>query len=466
MGTTNKLVARRPPAGQEQMQTTRPEPIDFDEKPKGKRGTPVKKPAQPDKEYKLNDDWWDTLSPNQQREYQEEHPKSKYADERVKDEQDSGDGEDEAEDVEVREPKDESKDIKKFNDYNRQTENFNVTKMPKRPQGPGLGEGQSKKGLEPGAKGTGLKKGQPVKKGPEPELKDEPRKPASLPSPKMRDKPKASDTADDWQEDNSRKTTVNRKGNNGHGMVKQRVSPKELQERIDQFSDEEQDFLENGGTEPKSKQREALGKFIVKDAKNLAGGYIRDAGSALSGLNSVRKILKGDRLEPSDWKKLGKMMFNMAGWMVATGLSGGSLGAGFLAFGALKHAIVPAVGYMFKKDWTHKPKQGKRKLDLDENSDSWFKDEDGNSIPTKKSKAKPAAKKPDPKDKEYQEFLKWKKSKGQHASLVEAADGSDEELLTLMFERLGDYMAEGTIPNSAWQQAILDHPGKDHSSKT
>lgn len=448
------LVARRP-AGQDQMETTRPEPIDFDEKPK--RGGRVKPASKPDKEYKLNDDWWDTMSPEQQRQYQKDHPKSKYADERIKDEQDNGgpdeegDGpESEEDEVEVREPKDEAKDIQKFNNYNRQTENFNVTKMPKRPTGPGLGEGPAKKGLEPGAKGTGLKKGQPVKKGPEPELKDEPRKPASLPSPKMRDKPKARDTADDWEEENGREPTRNRKNSPGHGLVKRRVSPEQLKEKIEQFSDEEQDFLEQGGTEPKSKQREALGSFLKKDAKNLAGGYIRDAGSALSGLNSVRKILKGDRLEPSDWKKLGKMMLNMTGWLVATGLSGGSFGAGFLAFGVLKHAVLPAVGYMFKKDWTHKPKK-KRKLDLDENSDRWLKDaDDDDDEPFKK---KPAAKKKAP-------------ARKRHASLVEAADSSDEELLTMMFDRLGDYMAEGTIPNSAWQQAILDHPGKDHSSKT
>jgi hypothetical protein len=411
----------RKPAGQEQMETTRPTPFNFEEK-KGRGRARQVKPSGPDKEYKLNENWWDALSPEQQRHYQEEHPNSKYADEQIKDDHDDQDVDDEGTATEEPQvpkkpkavkgpPKDEVSDIQQFKDYNLKTQNFNVT-QPKRPKGPGLGEPNTKKGLDD-----------------RPAIDRVPAEP-----PKMRDLkdvPKLKDVED-------RQPTRNRKGGAGHGLVK----TKQLKDAVTKLPEQEQKFLTDGGMEPKSKQREALGSFLKKDARNLAGGYVRDAGSALEGLNSVRKILSGDRLEPSDWKKLGKMMLNLTGWLAATSLSGGSLGVGFLAFGALKHAIVPAVGYMFKKDWTHKSKT-KRKIDWDRNSDRWLKDEDeDDSLVPSKSKSK--------------------KSQKRHAAVL-AADNT--ELLTMMFERLGDYMAEGTIPASAWTQAILDHPGKDHSSK-
>lgn len=224
--------------------------------------------------------WWDALPDELKKDYIEEHPNSKYA----KEYRSKGEGE--------------SEEAPKESDKNQ---------LVKRPTPPVVKEKPKKEVKDV----TDVKDKQQVLEGPNKHLtKDEIHK-------RMKE------------------------GRPGSLKSKRHEVSREVKTKLKQIPRASAEFAQKVFDNPLGEEVKYQTKLAARDVKRAAQGLWKDTKSAASATSGAAKLLTGRKPSSSEWKGLGKTLFNVATAVAVGSTLGLAAGPALLVWGAAKYFIAP-----------------------------------------------------------------------------------------------------------------------------
>lgn len=244
-------------------------------------------------------------------------------------------------------------------------------------------------------------------------------------------------------------------------------------------------FVQKGGTKAGSKQRKHVARSVKKNSGKIAKSVMKDNKSLLKAVTLLPKFLQ-DRSSKSELKQIGKLGFTVlasVGFATALGVTGP---VGFLAFMAVKHLAVPALGNVIKSALS-RPKQGfgtdgpvKHKSSqawaasgnhgssaygywsdpntwVSETEEEWEAnfDERGPKIPTKEHDSRASL------SMTFADRITASQQVHVHAPVYAS---SQEQTMQSIIDALSDFAENGFIPDDAWDASVIELANKEGSS--